>query len=405
MSALTVYRDDQPGSPLEHTTDRSRIAQLLAVEGIRFEQWQANQEIARDASQEQILAAYQSSVDKLMAEEGFQTVDVIHMKPDHPQKLAFRHKFIDEHRHSEDEVRFFVAGQGLFCLHLQDKVFAALCRQGDLISVPAGTPHWFDMGTQPEFTAIRFFNNPEGWVAHFTENDIASRFPRMAFTPKAILTDIEGTTGSISFVHEVLFPYAKENLPQFVRAQGEKAEIRRILDGLKADQGLADEEAAIDLLLTWIAEDRKATPLKELQGLIWEAGYRNGDFKGHVYPDALQSMQQWQAMGKQLFVYSSGSVKAQKLLFGHADQGDLVPLFSGFFDTHSGPKKEQASYETIAREIGCHPGEVLFLSDVVAELDAARAAGMSTALLARDQLPQDTNQHDSFTTFTDIPVA
>ena len=132
-----------------------------------------------DATQAEVIAAYQADIQRLMQENGFQSVDVVSLNPDHPDKAALRAKFLNEHTHSEFEVRFFVEGQGLFYLHLGDQVYTVLCEQGDLISVPAGATHWFDMGANPHFKAIRLFTNPEGWVANFTGSDIANRFPKL----------------------------------------------------------------------------------------------------------------------------------------------------------------------------------------------------------------------------------
>lgn len=179
MSCLSVYQDSMPEQPLKVLTHGEDISATLAHVGVRFERWQANAAIAPGASQEQVIAAYRQDIDKLMAEGGYVTVDVISLDRDHPQKAELRAKFLDEHRHAEDEVRFFVAGRGLFSLHIEDKVYAVLCEKNDLISVPAGTTHWFDMGEQPHFVAIRLFNNPEGWVAHFTGSDIAEQFARL----------------------------------------------------------------------------------------------------------------------------------------------------------------------------------------------------------------------------------
>lgn len=202
---------------------------------------------------------------------------------------------------------------------------------------------------------------------------------------KAIITDIEGTTGSIDFVHQVLFPYAKEHLPAFVRQNAEKPEVAEQLEAARQEmaQPRADVEAIIAQLLQWIADDKKITPLKALQGLVWEAGYRSGDYTGHVYPDAYQALQQWNDQGLGLFIYSSGSVYAQKLLFGYSDFGDLTPWFKGYFDTKVGGKREQASYQQIQAEIGLPAEQLLFLSDVVEELDAAKAAGFQTVQLVR----------------------
>lgn len=203
---------------------------------------------------------------------------------------------------------------------------------------------------------------------------------------KAILTDIEGTTSAVSFVFDVLFPYAAEHLPDFVREQAGRADVAEQLDAVRRDSAEpdADVERVIDILLGWIAEDRKATPLKALQGMVWEQGYRAGQLKGHVYPDAVEVLQRWHQEGYELFVYSSGSIQAQKLIFGCSEAGDLSGLFSGYFDTTSGPKREAQSYQRITQAIGVDAKQILFLSDIVEELDAARASGMATCGLARD---------------------
>jgi enolase-phosphatase E1 len=149
---------------------------------------------------------------------------------------------------------------------------------------------------------------------------------------KAIITDIEGTTSSLSFVKDVLFPYARAKLPAFVEAHQQDAQLQILLDdAAKIMGGEPDVEMLIAQFLNWIDEDKKITPLKSLQGLIWEAGYQQGDFKGHVYGDAVEALRAWKAQGLALYVYSSGSVQAQKLLFAHTEYGDLTPLFSGYF--------------------------------------------------------------------------
>ncbi|MGZ9667280.1 acireductone synthase [Pseudomonas sp. GNP014] len=203
---------------------------------------------------------------------------------------------------------------------------------------------------------------------------------------KAILTDIEGTTSAVSFVFDVLFPYAARHLPDFVRQNAGRADVAEQIAAVRRDSNepQADVERVIEILLSWIAEDRKATPLKALQGMVWAQGYQAGQLKGHVYPDAVEALQRWHAAGYQLFVYSSGSVLAQKLIFGCSEAGDLTPLFSGYFDTTSGPKREAQSYTNIQQAIGVEPGEILFLSDIVQELDAAQAAGLQTCGLARE---------------------
>ncbi|MGY4532557.1 1,2-dihydroxy-3-keto-5-methylthiopentene dioxygenase [Pseudomonas sp. TE3786] len=179
MSSLSVFSVSTPEIPNKVLNHLEDITSTLAAVGVRFERWQAVAPIAPGASQDEVIAAYQPQIDKLMAERGYVTVDVVSLSADHPQKAELRAKFLDEHRHGEDEVRFFVAGRGLFTLHIDDYVYAVLCEKNDLISVPAGTRHWFDMGEHPHFIAIRLFNNPEGWVANFTGEDIASQFPRL----------------------------------------------------------------------------------------------------------------------------------------------------------------------------------------------------------------------------------
>jgi len=222
---------------------------------------------------------------------------------------------------------------------------------------------------------------------------------------RAILTDIEGTTSSLSFVKDVLFPYAAEKLPAFVRAHGQEPAVREQLDAVRAEiGGDADDEVVIGRLLRWIAEDQKVTPLKALQGMIWEAGYRQGDFTGHVYDDAAHWLKTWHEAGIRLYVYSSGSVAAQKLLFAHTGFGDLTPLFSGYFDTRIGHKREAASYARIGDEIGLEAGTILFLSDIREELDAAASVGMKTVCLARDDMPAADVGHPVVTQFGQIDL-
>ena len=179
MSRLRIY-DDTREIPVETWTDDAAIARELAHVGVRFEQWEAAQPVLPGASQDEVIAAYRGDIDRLMRERGYQAVDVISLTPDHPDRAALRRKFLGEHTHSEDEVRFFVAGSGQFTLHIDDKVYEVLCQSGDLIGVPGHTRHWFDMSEAPYFIAIRLFTNKEGWVAAFTGEEIAERFPRMS---------------------------------------------------------------------------------------------------------------------------------------------------------------------------------------------------------------------------------
>lgn len=219
----------------------------------------------------------------------------------------------------------------------------------------------------------------------------------------AVVTDIEGTTTDIAFVHNVLFPYARTALPAFVRAH---ADAPPVASELAATAALAEQPDAkldelIDILISWIDQDRKATPLKNLQGQIWKAGYENDDFRGHVYVDAHRGLSDWHALGAELSVYSSGSVPAQQLLFGHSDFGDMRPLFSAWFDTTTGPKRETQSYTRIAQALKHKPADILFLSDVTEELDAAREAGLQTIHLVRDDNITRTD-HEAVSSFDDI---
>ncbi|MBL4606766.1 MAG: acireductone synthase, partial [Pseudomonadales bacterium] len=223
---------------------------------------------------------------------------------------------------------------------------------------------------------------------------------------EAIVTDIEGTTTDISFVHKVLFPYAEKALPEFLRANQYAPEIAAIIEDVRIELGEKDASinTVIDALLTWIKEDKKTTPLKSLQGYIWKTGYENGDFTGHVYTDASFCLNQWQSSGLKLFVYSSGSTQAQKLLYQYSDAGDLTPLFSDYFDTRIGGKKESQSYTKILKSLQLPGDKVLFLSDVEEELDAAQKAGMHTILIKRENeaFPPVQTSHIVATQFTEI---
>ena len=178
MSRLRIFADEHPDQPLLSTRDRARMAHELQAIDVAFEQWEASQPVQAGDPPEAIMAAYRADIDRLVAERGFRTVDVVSIAPDNPNRAEMRKKFLDEHFHKEDEVRFFVAGSGLFTLHVDDKVYELLCEAGDLVAVPDGMTHWFDMGPEPRFVAIRFFTEPDGWVGHFTGTTLAQQFPR-----------------------------------------------------------------------------------------------------------------------------------------------------------------------------------------------------------------------------------
>lgn len=222
---------------------------------------------------------------------------------------------------------------------------------------------------------------------------------------EAIVADIEGTTSSIAFVHEVLFPYAGRQLPGFVRKHADEPEVAALLDDVRREAGepRAEVGRVVEILLQWIAEDRKVTALKTLQGLVWERGYRSGDLAGHVYADTAPALRRWTDRGARIYIYSSGSVKAQQLLFEHSDAGDLRPLISGYFDTRVGHKRDPASYRTIAGRIGLPAESILFLSDVTEELDAAAEAGMKTMQIARDE-PVPSGRHPVARDFDEVVI-
>ncbi len=178
MSALTIYQEDKPQTG-ESFFELNQIQQQLAALDVRFERWTAGFPLPANADQATVIDAYQAPIGRLQDQFGFKSVDVISLHPKHPEKTSLRNKFLAEHVHDDFEVRFFIEGRGLFCLHIGDKVYLILCEQGDLISVPAGTPHWFDMGEAPYFKCIRLFTTPEGWVANFTGSDIANKFPTL----------------------------------------------------------------------------------------------------------------------------------------------------------------------------------------------------------------------------------
>jgi 1,2-dihydroxy-3-keto-5-methylthiopentene dioxygenase len=165
---------------LIETSAGDEIAQVLSGIGVAFERWEASVPLGAEAGQNEVLAAYDAQVKKLMREGGYRTVDVVRVKPDHPDRVAMRQKFLAEHTHAEDEVRFFVEGAGAFYLRKGGKVYRVICERGDLLSVPAGITHWFDTGVHPHFCAIRIFTSADGWVGHFTGDDIATRFPAFA---------------------------------------------------------------------------------------------------------------------------------------------------------------------------------------------------------------------------------
>ena len=212
---------------------------------------------------------------------------------------------------------------------------------------------------------------------------------------KAILTDIEGTTSSVSFVHDVLFPYAYNRIEDFLSENWHDQSVQNAVKSVATLENLTDYTPSqiTSILQDWIRCDRKLTPLKDLQGIIWETGYKNGDFCSPVYEDAYEKLTLWHQHNIPIYIYSSGSIHAQKLFFSHTNYGDLLYLFSGFFDTNIGNKKESQSYLNISQSINYSPEEIIFLSDIEAEVNSANNVGFNTVLVLRDKQQFEQYQH------------
>ena len=220
-----------------------------------------------------------------------------------------------------------------------------------------------------------------------------------------LITDIEGTTTDIGFVHRVLFPYSLRHMAEFVASHAQESDVREQLDAVAKRTGANPENLnkLTNHLEQWIDEDRKYTPLKTLQGMIWRQGYEQGDFKGHVYGDAYRQLQQWYDAGVRLYVFSSGSTEAQKLLFGHSEHGDMTSLFADYFDTRTGAKQASESYQQIVEQIEANPSDCVFLSDSAEELDAAAEAGLQTVQIDRSEVLTE-GEHPIAYSFDDITI-
>lgn len=225
---------------------------------------------------------------------------------------------------------------------------------------------------------------------------------------KFVLMDIEGTTSSIDFVHKVLFPYSYEKMDTFIRTHQSEERVQKALDAFKAQLPNGKSDLSLSDLINqakqMILDDVKYGPLKTLQGFIWQQGYTDGDIKGHVYPEVPACLQAWANKGIKLGIYSSGSVLAQKLIFGFSDHGDLTKYLSYFFDTTTGPKKESQSYQKIAKEINCSPENILFLSDSKDELAAAKKAQFNVAFVSREKNDVNAEAYKKVETFEEISL-
>ncbi len=240
------------------------------------------------------------------------------------------------------------------------------------------------------------------------------------FRGQVILLDIEGTISTLAFVREVLFPYARREVAAFLQKNSHLEKVQANLNQMAQDDGatgfdqwcpaewpsLEAQTWVVNKIYQWIDADVKLSGLKQLQGLIWEKGYRDGSFRAPLFPEVASKLNEWKACGLQIYIYSSGSVDAQKLFFAHTEQGNLTPLISGYFDTTIGPKRDQESYNAISEKLAIKPSNILFLSDIPEELNAAHAAGYATALVIRPgNKPITETTHQQIHSFEEILVA
>lgn len=438
------------------------IREFLRPFGIDYDCWPVAGRVDRDASAAEILQAYAPEVETLKARGGYLTADVVDVTPEVPNLQAMLDKFNQEHRHAEDEVRFVVKGRGIFYIHPEDPtgpLFSIQVEEGDLINVPAGTKHWFDLCAERTIRAIRLFREKAGWTPLYTGDRIASQYEPLCFGPRylagggpaagqfadvpllrelqslsgaghldrpaqakpvirfdgtLLLLDIEGTVSPLAYVHDVLFPYARAHVAAFLERRGTEPEVLAAVQTMFAeawsDISATREPRTVSDIVALVNElmdrDAKQTGLKQLQGLIWEEGFASGALESLIFPDVAPALAAWVARGRQVRIFSSGSVHSQRLFFRHTSAGDLSRYLSGHADTTTGPKRVAASYAAIAAAAGVATSEVLYLSDVVAELDAARAAGCATALLLRPgNAPNPEHTHPVLHSFAEIEVA
>jgi enolase-phosphatase E1 len=385
MTRLTIYQNDNAKLPLSLTCNPEEIKIALAEIGVFYQRWPVKPR-TEQTTPDDIFMDYKAEIDQLNRQFNFNQVDVMDV---HKAEVApeIRNKFLKEHTHDDNEIRYFVDGSGLFYLHAADKVYAVGCEAGDLISVPQGMKHWFDTGSPAYFSCIRFFEKAEGWVAEYTGNTLANEFPVQENKSilQAIITDIEGTLAPIQFVKETLFPYSNEKLAAYLQQHHDKDACKVIIEAIR--KGIKNPTADLATIIaqcqTWIAADQKITPLKQLQGLIWEQGYQEGAFKAPIYADAYEWLNVWFQARIPLYSYSSGSCFAQELLYRYSNFGDILPMFNGLFDTTLGPKKEKRSYQDIADQLNLPVEALLFLSDDADEIAAATAAGLKTCQILR----------------------
>ncbi|MCL1059378.1 acireductone synthase [Shewanella gelidimarina] len=222
---------------------------------------------------------------------------------------------------------------------------------------------------------------------------------------RAIVVDTAGTTTDLNFIEDILFPYSAKALPAFLEENQHNVLVENCICDVQdiALEPDADLVRVTEILLQWISEDRKATPLKTIQGLIWKQGYANGEFKGHIFPDFIEALDGYKQKGLRVYSFSSGSVDAQKLLFGNSDAGDLTDKFNGHFDTRTGNKRFKQAYCNILNTISLSPKQILFVSDVLEELKAASEAGLNVAQMVRDD-SQRTGDFKQVSSFAELDI-
>jgi len=299
--------------------------------------------------------------------------------------LEIRQKFLQEHSHDEEEIRYFEEGGGIFFFHFpsQKQVWRLVCEKGDFLSVPSGVLHWFDLAPFYELRATRLFQKKEGWIPFYTNSQLEKSF---IMPYKAVLLDIEGTIAPLDFVQKVLFPYSRNHLHKYLEkllASTEKVDLC-----LKKEMTeMFGESFNWELRLKdLIDKDIKHPILKKIQGEIWEEGFKEKVFKAPLYPDVLPALKRWKegiASPITFAIYSSGSSKAQELFFQYNEYGDLRSWFSFFFDTSLGPKTNPSSYEKISLKLGILPEEIFFLTDNPKEEEAALQANFFVKLIER----------------------
>ena len=386
--------------PSEDVTlrERAEVTAFLATHGIEYERWTPEHPVGPDASSDALLAAYAREIDTLKRRGGYVTADVIDVKPDTPNLDMMLAKFSREHWHDEDEVRFIIEGRGLFHIHpATGPVFAIEVEAGDLdpraarhaplvrpLRRPPHPRHPAVPGRVGLDAALHRQRRRQGLRAGLLRADLR--------TARMILLDIEGTTTPIAFVTQTLFPYARVHLRSYLDRHGTRRSTSTLMAGFRRSTrrtsrpasrvlpwsapGGPDARPSVQAYAEWLMDrDRKSPALKELQGYIWEEGYQKGELVGQVYEDVPRAFARWRREQVRLGIFSSGAVLAQRWLFRCSSAGDLLAFLHWYFDTHTGAKQDPESYRRIAEEVGELPPDILFVSDVVGELNAARAAG------------------------------